>query len=341
MARLLRVEYEGAIYHVTMRGNERQAIFRGDMDRERFLEGLRGRVEEYGIRLYLFVLMTNHVHLVLETPKGNLSRFMHSLETGYTVSFNRRHRRSGHLMQGRFGALLVEGDKYLLRLTRYVHLNPVFVKSVKSLPPKERREKLRHYVWSSYPSYIGLRKKLDYVEYGPMLSLMGVKKKEQGREYRRFVEAGIADQDCEMKDELKKSRLSIGSEGFRRWIWDKHTELWDGHVEEDVSFRRESRQVEKETILDLTSAEFQVEQGTLRHRKRGSYVRPVAAKMLCKYSGLTQRQVAAMLNVSSGAAVSLQLKKLDKALLRDRQLRKQVARIEKAVRKRNDVPSGR
>ena len=341
MARLLRVEYEGAIYHVTMRGNERQAIFRDDVDRERFLERLDGRVQEYGIRLYLFVLMTNHVHLVLETPERNLSRFMHSLATGYTVSHNRRHRRSGHLMQGRFGAVLVEGDKYLLRLTRYVHLNPVFVKSVKGLPPIEQREKLRRYAWSSYPSYIGLRKQLDYLEYGPMLSLMRVKKKEQRREYRRFVEAGIADPDRDMKDQLEKSRLSIGSEDFRRWIWDKHTELLDSHVEEDVSFRRENRKVKEETVLDLTSAEFGVTLETIRHRQRDSYMRPVAAKMLCKYSGLTQRKVAAILNLSSGAAVSLQLKALDEALLVDRQLRRQVARIEKAVRKRNEGRTGR
>ncbi|TFH17018.1 MAG: hypothetical protein E4H02_04025 [Lentisphaerales bacterium] len=331
MARLLRVEYEGAIYHVTMRGNERQVIFRDDADRERLLERLGQRVEQYGIRLYLFVFMTNHVHLVLETPEGNLSRFMHNLETGYTVYYNLRHKRAGHLLQGRFGAQLVERDDYFLRLTRYVHLNPVFVKRAKRLPSKERIEHLRHYGWSSYPSYIGLRKKLDFVEYGPMLSLMRVKKKQQRREYRKFVEAGIEEKDAELKEALKKSRLSIGSEEFRRWIWDKHIELLEGHEPEDVSFRHESRKVETEEILEAVSREFVVEKTEIFQRQKGTYVRQVAAKMLCKYGGLTQRQVAEMLKLGTGAAVCLQLKRLQESLAESRALRRQIVRIERIL----------
>jgi len=127
MARHLRVEYAGAIYHVTIRGNGRQAIFEDDRDRERFVRRLFESVETYGVRLYLYCLMTNHVHLVIETPDKGLSRFMQSLETGYTVYSNLRHKKSGHVFQGRYGAKLVEGDEYLLKLSRYVHLNPVFV----------------------------------------------------------------------------------------------------------------------------------------------------------------------------------------------------------------------
>lgn len=331
MARLLRVEYEGAIYHVTIRGNERQVIFRDDADRERFLEGLGARVEEYGVRLYLFVLMTNHVHLVFETPEGNLSQFMHNIQTGYTVYYNLRHKRAGHLMQGRFGAKLVEEDDYLLKLSRYVQLNPVFVGSVKRLPLKERKQYLRRYRWSSYPTYVGLRKKLEFVTYGPMLSLMRVKKKQQRREYRKFVEAGMAETDREMKEALKASRLSIGDEDFRRWIWDKHLELLDGHEPEDVSFRHESRRVETEEILAVVSRAFAVGKKELLERQKGSYMRPVAAKMLCKYGGLTQRQVAEILKLGTGAGVSLQLKRLREALAQSRSLQRQIARIERSL----------
>ena len=129
MARPLRVEYEGAVYHVAVRGNARQAIFRDDADREHFLGVLAESVGSFEVRLYLYCLMSNHVHLVLETPRANLGRFMHRWQTAYTVYFNRRHRRVGHLVQGRYGAWLVERDAYLLRLSRYVHLNPVFVRS--------------------------------------------------------------------------------------------------------------------------------------------------------------------------------------------------------------------
>ena len=126
MARTQRIEYEGAVYHVTARGNERREIFRDDADREHFLRVLDESVGRFEVRLYLFCLMANHLHLVVETPRANLGRFMHRLQTAYTIHFNLRHCRSGHLMQGRYGAKLVEKDAYLLRLSRYVHLNPVF-----------------------------------------------------------------------------------------------------------------------------------------------------------------------------------------------------------------------
>ena len=98
---------EGGIYHITSRGNDRQTIFRDAQDRERFLERLADSAQDYQVRIYLFCLMPNHVHLLLETPLGNLDRFMGSLLTGYAVYFNRRHQRVGHLMQGRYGAQVV------------------------------------------------------------------------------------------------------------------------------------------------------------------------------------------------------------------------------------------
>ena len=122
MARLLRVQFPGAIYHVTVRGNERQLIFRDDPDRGRFLERLAQSQELYSVRLYLVCLMPNHLHLLLETPRGNLSNFMARLVTAYTVYDNLRHHRVGHLTQGRYKARMVEGNQYLLKLSRYIHL---------------------------------------------------------------------------------------------------------------------------------------------------------------------------------------------------------------------------
>jgi REP element-mobilizing transposase RayT len=127
MARPLRIEYAGAVYHVTVRGNQRSNIFRSTQDRERFLFKLEESAQRYDIRVYLFCLMTTHIHLVLETPRGNLGKFMHRLQTAYTVYFNRRHQQCGHLMQGRYGASVVEEDEYILKLSRYVHLNPVYI----------------------------------------------------------------------------------------------------------------------------------------------------------------------------------------------------------------------
>ena len=128
MARPLRIEYSGAYYHVTSRGNERKAIFRDDRDRERLLELLARAVKDFHLRLHGYVLMTNHYHLLVETPRGGLSRALRYLNGVYTQAFNRRHRRVGHLFQGRYKAILVDKDAYLLELSRYIHLNPWRVK---------------------------------------------------------------------------------------------------------------------------------------------------------------------------------------------------------------------
>jgi REP element-mobilizing transposase RayT len=181
MARSQRIEYEGAIYHVAARGNERRDIFREDADRERFLRVLQESVTGFEVRLYLYCLMTNHIHLVLETPRANLSRFMHRLETAYTIYFNRRHRRSGHLMQGRYTARLVERDAYLLRLSRYVHLNPVFTAAMQRRTRGERVAALRGYPWSSYPNYIGGGRPPDWLECGPILATIESNKAKQLR----------------------------------------------------------------------------------------------------------------------------------------------------------------
>ena len=117
MARPIRIEYEGAVYHVTIRGNERKPLFKTDSDRERLITTLAQSAERYNIRLYLYCLMLNHAHFVLETPRANLSRFMQRFQTAYTVYYNLRHHRSGHLMQGRFGASIVNEDRYILKLS--------------------------------------------------------------------------------------------------------------------------------------------------------------------------------------------------------------------------------
>jgi REP element-mobilizing transposase RayT len=125
MARLLRVQFPGAIYHVSARGNERRLIFGDDRDRARFLAKLAESKELYSVRLFLVCLMPNHFHLLLGTPGGNLSQCLGRLMTAYSVYFNKGHHRAGHLTQGRFAAQLVEGNEYLLKLSRYIHLNPV------------------------------------------------------------------------------------------------------------------------------------------------------------------------------------------------------------------------
>jgi REP element-mobilizing transposase RayT len=149
MARAWRVQYEGALYHVLSRGNQRQAIFLDDEDRGRFLDTIGEMAERFAVEVCAYVLMDNHYHLLLGTPEANLSRAMQWLGVAYTSRFNVKHQRNGHLFQGRFKSILVQNDAYLLQLSYYIHANPLRARMVKRL--SECR-------WSSYPAYAYGRK---------------------------------------------------------------------------------------------------------------------------------------------------------------------------------------
>lgn len=146
MARPLRIEYPGAFYHVTSRGNEQKDVFKSQKDREKFLDYLASATERYGAVVHAFCLMINHYHLLLATPNGNLAQIMRHLYGAYTTYFNVKRQRSGHLFQGRYKAILVEFDACALELTRYIHLNPVGAGMV---------ERPEDYPYSSDHAFIG------------------------------------------------------------------------------------------------------------------------------------------------------------------------------------------
>ena len=184
MARPLRIEFPGALYHVMSRGNERKPIVRDNTDREKRLDWLRRTVETYGWRLHAFVLMDNHEHLFVETPEPNLSAGMQLLNGSYTGYFNRRHGRSGHLFQGRFRGHLIEEEGYFLEVSRYIHLNPVRAKCV---------ARPEHYRWSSYRGYLRASKALPWMTYVRVLGEFGRNATKSRRAYGRFVRAGVED----------------------------------------------------------------------------------------------------------------------------------------------------
>jgi len=348
MARQLRIEYAGAIYHVTCRmigdwRTEQAQLFKDDKDRGRFLEALAERVEQYNIRLYLFVLMENHFHLVFETPEGNCAKFMQSLSTAYTVYYNLRHRRHGHLLDGRYKAKLVEGEEYLLALTRYVHLNPVRIGALGEKPIEEKIRYLRQYPWSTYQGYIGERKRFDYVEYGPVLGEMSGKPRAWPRQYRQFVETGLAEDGEGFKVALKESPRSIGSAGFRAWIDEMYDKRAKSHgVPEDTSFRHITEPLDPGLVLKIIAEVFKVDVEDFRRRRRKSPLRAIAARHLIRYSGLDQREVARLLNAGSGAAISKQLNRHAEDM--DERIKRKVETVEERLdeekKNRQEKPSG-
>lgn len=332
MARKLRLQYEGAIYHITVRGNGRRRIFSDDNDRERLLWRLSESAELYEVHIHLFCLMDNHFHLVVETPRANISRFMQSALTGYSVYFNLKHNTCGHLLQGRYGAVLVEGDEYLLKLSRYVHHNPIRTRAFKTATAEEKAIYLRAYPWSSYRGYIDKRRRYDFVKCDPTLSLVKGRKNEREAMYKQFVESGLAETKDEFEEIVKKAVRSIGSREFRKEVDKQYEELKKACARgDDASFRRDSELYDEDHILKVVASSFKMEVDDLKRRQYNSLARPVAARMLCKHVGLTQRQVADALGYGTGGAVSYQLKRLSAAILEDKKLARQIARIEKGI----------
>lgn len=183
VSRPLRIEYPGAFYHVTSRGNERRTVFQSNRDREKFLSYLESTHERYGAVIHVYCLMGNHYHLLLETPRGNLSKILHYINGAYTTYFNIKRGRSGHLFQGRYKGILVDKDEYCKELSRYVHLNPVRAGMVKA--PLE-------YPWSSYRYFVGRDKRPEWLTTEFILGGEGRRGFKKSREYvERGVEKGI------------------------------------------------------------------------------------------------------------------------------------------------------
>ncbi|MBI2508647.1 MAG: transposase, partial [Betaproteobacteria bacterium] len=182
MARPLRLEFPGALYHLTARGNARAPIFLDDKDRESFLQLLGKEVEQQRWRLHAYCLMDNHYHLLVETPEPNLARGMARLNAVYTAAFNRRHRRVGHVFQGRYKSILVDREAYFQELCRYIVLNPVRAKICKN--PADYR-------WSSHLAALGRCAIPPWLDAQATLKSFGGDPEARRAAYRKFVAQGV------------------------------------------------------------------------------------------------------------------------------------------------------
>ena len=203
MARKPRVEFEGAFYHVIARGNQRQDIFRDDQDRTTYLERVEHYSKRYDFRLYAYVLMSNHVHLLIETQRIPLSKIMQGIQFTYTQYYNRRHRTVGHLFQGRYKAILCDRESYLLELVRYIHLNPARVRK-----PNDPWK----YPWSSHRAYLGERTPVQ-IDTKLVLGQFGRALGQARLAYRKFMEEGIGEGHIDRYYEVVDQRF-LGDEEF-------------------------------------------------------------------------------------------------------------------------------
>lgn len=202
MARPLRLEFAGAAYHITSRGNARQEIFLDDGDRRCLLDALGAVLDQFGWLCHAYCLMGNHYHLMVETPGPNLSRGMRQLNGLYTQRFNRRHRRVGHVFQGRFHSVIVDREAYLLELCRYIVLNPVRAGLAACADA---------WAWSSYRATAGLAPAPAWLSTAWVLQHFGPEPARAQARYREFVTEGHGRQS---PWEALRGEPVIGSRGF-------------------------------------------------------------------------------------------------------------------------------
>lgn len=317
----LRIEYPGALYHITIRGNERKKIFLDDGDRTQFLEILSDYHHRYDIRIHSFVLMENHYHLILETPQGNLLKVMHGINGRYTGYFNKKYRRTGHLFQGKYKGILVDKDAYLLQLSRYVHLNPEKAGIV---------ERPEHYLWSSYQGFIGKGKKYEWVEYSWILEQFGTDEQKASRDYKIFVDAGLKDEQGSPFIALQ-GRVILGDETFL----EKTKKLLAGkRISREVVERNKLRMAPlPEKIITVVADTCGVKEEIITASGgKNNKAKKVAMYLMYQYSDLGNTEIGELFGNIHYSAVSKAVTRLKQEMLRDKDLAFLIEKVKSHVK---------
>jgi REP element-mobilizing transposase RayT len=296
------------------RGNGGQAIYTKRADFTAFLDCLKEACARYDLAIHSFCLMTNHYHLVVETPHGNLGAAMHWLNSSYVRRHHRVHQRRGHLFQRRYKALLVDADTYLTWLSRYIHLNPVRAEIVASPAA---------YRWSSYRPFIDKARIQGWLQTDLVLGRFGKIRKSAQVEYRRFVEGTQGDIHDEKIAHCLREGEMLGGDSFRESL-----EKLLGR-EQVASQRLPARILPIDAVLDAVSDSFQLPVETLLEKgQKRNIARDVAIYLAWRECDLSGRDLGSHFGGISSAAVSMRCRVIRKALPRNIDLRTRLSRIE-------------
>ncbi len=291
------------MHHVTCRGNEKRPIFYDDEDRVTFLKFLGQAVHRFGWSVTAYVLMTNHFHLVVQTPKASLSRGMHWLNTKYVGWFNRRHERSGHLYQGRFKACLVDKENYFLEVLRYVVLNPVRAGMV---------ARPEHYQWSSYRATVGLDAPCEGLDVKSALEAFAPIPEIAAKYYCDFVEQRIGSPD-RLWDCLKHGIFLGGEE------WVKKMRKIAESKPRSTDYPKLQRSVGRpkmHAVISAVAKAAREPESAIRHT-HGGILRRIAAWVGWYEGWLTLKSIAAGLRLRSEGHISGLIKRADQEFGQD------------------------
>jgi REP element-mobilizing transposase RayT len=321
MARPLRVEYPGAFYHAINRGIGQEKLFKSPRDHEVFLQYLEKAAERFAVIVHTYCLMDNHYHLLLETAEPNLSVTMQWLNVSYATYFNRKHRRKGHLFQGRFKAILIDAEAYLKHLSRYIHLNPVRAKKIDT--PDQYR-------WSSYSAFIGKQKSPKFLKTDWLLSNFGSNTKEARKNYKEFIE-GVDINAVKDPSKQLEGGFILGDTDFVNWVKDTFLSKRDDE-KEIPQLKKLKPRVAPEIIVEQVSEAFNSEAEKIRKKglKRNK-AREVAIYLSRDLGGISCSDLGVFFGGVSGALITMMEKRIAEETTKNPRLKYKIEKIKKQI----------
>ena len=333
MARPLRIEYAGVYYPVMNRGNQRPTVFTEPRDYELFLERLGQFRGQFEVGLLCYCCMPNHFHLYLRTDQANLSRFMQSLLTSFTITLNRRHQGSGHVFQGRFTAHLIENEAYGAEVSRYIHLNPVRTKALRQASVSARRQALRTFPWSSYPACIGLSPAPTWFDPAQLLADWGASRRTQMRRYGPYVEEGLL-RDLDHPLARLDGQMVLGTEAFLDRIRRTYVLTRTADKREQPAFERARQSIPFDAVARWVGQRCGVEPDsllTLRDSDRRA--RQLLIYGVCRYSRATESLTALARRFGlSLSGLTMARHRIEERLRRDKTLQKVWSQLERKLK---------
>jgi len=309
MARPYRFQGEHCFYHITSRGNDRKKIYENNSDYRKFLDYILKAKEKYKFYLYAYVLMPNHYHLLLETIQPNISRIMQYINTSYTIYYNIKNKKYGHLFQGRYKSILIDKDNYFLELTRYIHLNPVRA-NIEKQPEK--------YKWSSYKGYIA-KNGDGYIDKEQLEKNLNM----EPEQYWKFVINGMG------KDDKLFENIHAGSVlGKKEFYEEKVKNIREKIKDKDYSYRKTlNASIEPEEIIAYVSKNYAKETTAFCTTKRRSIKeKKIAIYLLKRLTELTNKEIGEKFGITY-SAVSKVTVNIERILERDQCTKQELERL--------------
>jgi len=321
MARPLRIEYPGAWYHVMNRGRRSEEVFYERKDYETFVELLKESSEMWNIRVAAYCLMTNHYHILVQTPDGNIARAMRHINGVYTQRFNRSHLCNGQLFRGRYKSMLVGGDSYLLQLVRYIHRNPVKAGIA---------DKPDDYTWSSHKGYLSVARKWNWLHKEFVFGLLTKDRGQWVRQYRRFVSV---ENNKEIAGVLEGKRWPsvLGPQSFVDWVKGQYYAV---KSDEDVPQAKELAPG-ADLIIDTVCEFYNVSSDGLYRSRRGDFNEPrnVAIFLTRKLRRDGLREIGGWFRMEKYSSISSIIERMKKRMMKDRGLSRRMDRIAETILK--------